>query len=119
MRAFLGAHPRFARATYGRPNGLSCPFVEPSGFVHPPFLPDTQKAREGAFCVSGGEGGIRTHGDIAATAVFKTAALNRSATSPAAALSHATQLAPTATLGISSSHGRPWISLHCNRDSST
>jgi len=34
-------------------------------------------------------------------------------------LSHATQLAPTATLGISSSHGRPWISLHCNRDSST
>jgi hypothetical protein len=32
---------------------------------------------------SGGEGGIRTHGGLAPTAVFKTAALNHSATSPA------------------------------------
>ena len=31
---------------------------------------------------SGGEGGIRTHGGLAPTAVFKTAALNHSATSP-------------------------------------
>jgi hypothetical protein len=31
---------------------------------------------------SGGEGGIRTHGEVAPTAVFKTAALNHSATSP-------------------------------------
>ena len=31
----------------------------------------------------GGEGGIRTHGTLARTAVFKTAALNHSATSPA------------------------------------
>ena len=30
----------------------------------------------------GGEGGIRTHGGLAPTAVFKTAALNHSATSP-------------------------------------
>jgi hypothetical protein len=30
----------------------------------------------------GGEGGIRTHGTLTGTAVFKTAALNRSATSP-------------------------------------
>ena len=30
----------------------------------------------------GGEGGIRTHGRLPATAVFKTAAFNRSATSP-------------------------------------
>jgi hypothetical protein len=30
----------------------------------------------------GGEGGIRTHGELAPTAVFKTAALNHSATSP-------------------------------------
>jgi hypothetical protein len=30
----------------------------------------------------GGEGGIRTHGGLTSTAVFKTAALNRSATSP-------------------------------------
>lgn len=29
-----------------------------------------------------GESGIRTHGDIAATTVFKTVALNRSAISP-------------------------------------
>lgn len=32
--------------------------------------------------MGGGEGGIRTLGDIAATPVFKTGALNRSATSP-------------------------------------
>src|SRR3954462_1869489 len=31
---------------------------------------------------TGGEGGIRTHGRLAPTAVFKTAALNHSATSP-------------------------------------
>ena len=31
----------------------------------------------------GGWGGIRTHGGLAPTAVFKTAALNRSATHPA------------------------------------
>ena len=31
---------------------------------------------------TGGEGGIRTHGGLAPTAVFKTAALNHSATSP-------------------------------------
>ena len=35
-------------------------------------------------CLPGGEGGIRTHGRLAPTAVFKTAALNHSATSPAA-----------------------------------
>ena len=33
--------------------------------------------------LSGGEGGIRTHGRIAPTPVFKTGAFNRSATSPA------------------------------------
>ena len=32
--------------------------------------------------ILGGEGGIRTHGELAPTAVFKTAALNHSATSP-------------------------------------
>lgn len=30
----------------------------------------------------GGQGGIRTHGELAPTAVFKTAALNHSATCP-------------------------------------
>ena len=34
--------------------------------------------------VSGGKGGIRTHGELAPTAVFKTAALNHSATLPGA-----------------------------------
>ena len=33
-------------------------------------------------CVIGGGGEIRTHGRVAPTAVFKTAALNRSATPP-------------------------------------
>src|SRR3954462_14766992 len=37
-------------------------------------------------CRNGGEGGIRTHGGREPTAVFKTAALNHSATCPAAAL---------------------------------
>ncbi len=36
-----------------------------------------------AASTGGGEGGIRTHGRLAPTAVFKTAALNHSATSPA------------------------------------
>ena len=31
---------------------------------------------------TGGEGGIRTHGTLARTPVFKTGAFNRSATSP-------------------------------------
>ena len=44
--------------------------------------PDTQKPPRGGPCVSGGESGIRTHGGRKPTAVFKTAALNRSAISP-------------------------------------
>ena len=46
---------------------------------------------------SGGWGGIRTHGTLARTAVFKTAALNRSATHPARA--DATPAPPSATTG--------------------
>ena len=42
-----------------------------------PLLGDTMKY--------GGQGGIRTHGELAPTAVFKTAALNHSATCPCAA----------------------------------
>ena len=38
---------------------------------------------KGLHLNTGGEGGIRTHGEVAPTAVFKTAALDRSATSPA------------------------------------
>ena len=42
-----------------------------------------QPDRENAFArASGGGSGIRTHGDIAATPVFKTGALNRSAIPP-------------------------------------
>jgi hypothetical protein len=32
--------------------------------------------------IVGGQGGIRTHGELAPTPVFKTGALNRSATCP-------------------------------------
>ena len=35
-----------------------------------------------SIATCGGEGGIRTHGALANTAVFKTAALNHSTTSP-------------------------------------
>ena len=48
------------------------------GLVYSDFLVQLQK-----FISSyGGGGGIRTHGGLAPTAVFKTAALNHSATPP-------------------------------------
>ena len=37
---------------------------------------------QGRSCFNGGESGIRTHGRLTPTAVFKTAALNHSAISP-------------------------------------
>src|SRR5690606_937861 len=40
-------------------------------------------ARDKLCGVCGGQGGIRTHGRLPPTAVFKTAALNHSATCPA------------------------------------
>ena len=43
-----------------------------------------QKQYRNAQEPAGGRGGIRTHGELAPTAVFKTAALNHSATLPAA-----------------------------------
>ena len=60
----------------------SCRCVELSESVHPPLPPDTQKPPFGGPCVSGGSGEIRTHGGLTPTAVFKTAALNHSATLP-------------------------------------
>ena len=36
----------------------------------------------GYHCFESGEGGIRTHGTVAGTLVFKTRALNHSTTSP-------------------------------------
>jgi hypothetical protein len=44
--------------------------------------PVKERKGYGAQEVHGGEGGIRTHGTLPRTAVFKTAALNHSATSP-------------------------------------
>ena len=45
------------------------------------------RTTKGCFAKGGGEGGIRTHGTVARTAVFKTAALNHSATCPSLAAS--------------------------------
>jgi hypothetical protein len=57
-------------------------FVEPVG-SHPRRHHQKSKTPHlGAFCFSGGESGIRTHGRLTPTAVFKTAALNHSAISP-------------------------------------
>jgi hypothetical protein len=39
------------------------------------------------FRLNGGEGGIRTPGTLSGTPVFKTGAINHSATSPAVAMS--------------------------------
>ena len=47
-----------------------------------PRVPD--KSGTAAAAAAGGWGGIRTHGGLAPTAVFKTAALNHSATHPRA-----------------------------------
>jgi hypothetical protein len=47
------------------------------------FLPGRNPAANFRHGKTGGEGGIRTHERVAPLAVFKTAALNRSATSPA------------------------------------
>ena len=54
-------------------------------FVSPnPYLSQNNKTPTliGGCFVIGGEGEIRTHGGVAPSTVFKTAALNRSATSP-------------------------------------
>jgi hypothetical protein len=55
-----------------------------SGFSNPEIsLPfKVLGGPNGREVANGGEGGIRTHGTLSRTAVFKTAALNHSATSP-------------------------------------
>ena len=60
----------------------SCRCVELDESIHPPLPPDRQKPPFGGPCLSGGSGEIRTHGGLTPTAVFKTAALNHSATLP-------------------------------------
>ena len=47
---------------------------------------------------SGGQGGIRTHGELPPTAVFKTAALNHSATCPQRICARAMPIAGWASL---------------------
>src|SRR6478672_3862455 len=44
--------------------------------------PDTQTPPFGGACVSGGEGGIRTHGTLARTPDFESGTFDHSATSP-------------------------------------
>ncbi len=51
-----------------------------------PAHPDTPTPPVGGARVSGGEGGIRTHGGIATTPVFKTGAFDHSATSPGSSI---------------------------------
>ena len=82
------AHPCLTPSRYallGQPSAvLVVPdkIVEPVG-SHPRCHHQKCKTpHSGAFCVPGGESGIRTHGRLTPTAVFKTAALNHSAISP-------------------------------------
>src|SRR5437763_1723776 len=63
-----------AGALSGRTGGGSLPFTADQR----PFGTVVRKFADRP----GGEGGIRTHGGLAPTAVFKTAALSHSATSP-------------------------------------
>ena len=48
----------------GCPNSLLANLSNREGSSTPPSPPETQKAPFGAFCVSGGEGGIRTLGRL-------------------------------------------------------
>ena len=59
--------------------------------------PDRENALAGA---SGGAGGIRTHGTITGPAVFKTAALDRSATAPEPFLSRGKTIAKSQESGL-------------------
>ena len=79
-RLHAGARRRAAvpRETPPRPADVSNPVRSSTNFSPP----DTQKPPFGGPCVSGGSGEIRTHGGRKPTAVFKTAALNHSATLP-------------------------------------
>ena len=59
-------------------------FVEPVG-SHPRRHHQKSKTpHEGAFCFSGGEGGIRTHGTLTRTPDFESGTFDHSATSPKA-----------------------------------
>ena len=83
----LGAsmHPTLPRfALQGQPAAVqicSRQICRTGGFS-PRLSARYENAPVGGDFVSGGESGIRTHGRLTPTAVFKTAALNRSAISP-------------------------------------
>ncbi|CAM5608533.1 hypothetical protein RLIN73S_00964 [Rhodanobacter lindaniclasticus] len=62
--------PLLAQGNGSDPRGESREFARPTGSVPP----DTQNAPNGAFCVSGGEGGIRTHGTLTRTPDFESGA---------------------------------------------
>jgi hypothetical protein len=75
-----GLGPRGGRAVRVNlceiPCGISGPGAPESA------LPVDSKGVSGRAPKHGGEGGIRTHGTLAGTPVFKTGAINRSTTSP-------------------------------------
>src|SRR5436309_10357024 len=52
------------------------------GSASPWLIPSIRRESEMRGTETGGRGGIRTHGRLAPTPVFKTGALNHSATSP-------------------------------------
>ena len=69
-------------AAHGRRKGIKNPLTRDPRLATPFDIknPETLNSRLGTFF--GGGGGIRTHGALSNTTVFKTAALNRSATPP-------------------------------------
>jgi hypothetical protein len=63
--------------------------------------------------MNGGEGGIRTHGGLAPTAVFKTAALNHSATSPRMSVYRTQGLPISLRPQMCKRQLKPQASTHC------
>ncbi len=85
VRAIHGPDP-FALSRCGASLRLSkfAPgkFVEPGGFSPGRQRQKSKTPHEGAFCFSGGEGGIRTHGTLTRTPDFESGTFDHSATSP-------------------------------------
>ena len=74
--------PRVLRASLRLSKFVPDEFIEPVGPSTNPSPEKQMAPKKGPSAFPGGEGGIRTHGGIATTPVFKTGALNHSATSP-------------------------------------
>lgn len=73
---------------------------------------DNSLKNPGIFDLSGGEGGIRTHGTLPRTAVFKTAAFNHSATSPSVQTSSLKDSVQIGMLHATGSIRRQVVVLH-------